>query len=509
MLKALQTLFSALINTEIFMKLNKHISKLALMALLLILIGGFIVRLYKFNGPVADWHSWRQADTSSVSRNFVSGGFDLLHPTYDDLSNVPSGIYDNPHGYRFVEFPIYNAMQAGLFVAFGHLTLEEWGRLVTIFCALLSSVFLYLIVKKRQGLLAGLLAAFFFVFLPFNIYYSRVILPDPLMVTFILGTIYFFDLWLNTSIKNKVSGIKYLLLFGLTLVFAAGAFLIKPFAAFFMLPMLVLAFEKYGWTLFKKWPLWVLAIVSVLPFAAWRIWMQQYPAGIPQSWWLFNSNGIRFKGAFFQWLFAKRIGEMILGFWGLVMFGLGLISVQKKNYWFFVSFLVSSLIYLSVVATGNVQHDYYQIPIIPSLAIFLAIGSAFLINPTKEIVSRYKTIPILTVAVCFMFAFSWFVVRDFYDIDNPSIIAAGAAVDRLTPKNAKVIANYNGDTTFLYQTKRSGWASFEKSLPQMIKMGADYLALVNPTAADINLGTQYKIIAQTQQYIIFNLRQKP
>jgi len=468
-----------------------------------ILILGFAVRLYKFNGPIADWHSWRQADTSSVSRNFVSTGFDLLHPRFDDLSNVPSNKYDNPQGYRFVEFPIYNVFQAGLFMALGHLTIEQWGRMVTIFCSLFSAVLLYLIVKRREGFLTGLLAAFFFVFLPFNIFYSRTILPDPLMVTFILGAIYCFDLWLGAKPK-----LQSLLLFVLACIFAAGAFLIKPFALFFMLPMLYLAYEKYGFNLVKKWQLWLLAIGSVIPFAAWRIWMLQYPAGIPQSWWLFNGSKIMFKGAFFQWLFAQRIGEMILGYWGLVIFGLGLIFVKKKNYLFFVSFLVASLLYLFVVATGNVQHDYYQIPIIPSLAIFLGIGSAFLINPAKEIISRYKTTPILVTAVLFMFAFSWFAVRAFYDIDNPSIIAAGAAVDKLTPKNAKVIANYNGDTSFLYQTKRKGWASFEKDLPEMVKMGASYLALVNPTPADIHLGTMYKIIAQTPQYIIFDLRQK-
>jgi hypothetical protein len=324
------------------------------------------------------------------------------------------------------------------------------------------------------------------------------------MVTFILGAIYCFDLWINQN-----SRFKAIALFILTLIFSAGAFLIKPFAGFFMLPMVYLAFEKYGVSFLKKWQLWVLAVLAILPFGAWRIWMQQYPAGIPQSWWLFNGSNIRFKGAFFQWLFAQRIGEMFLGYWGLVIFGLGMIFTQKKNYLFFVSFLAGSLLYLFVVATGNVQHDYYQIPIIPSLAIFLGIGGAFLLNPAKEIISKYKTIPIFIISVLFMFAFAWFAVRAFYDIDNPSIIVAGAAVDKLTPKNAKVIANYNGDTTFLYQTKRKGWASFEESLPQMIQMGAGYLALVNPTLADIHLGTMYKIIAQTPQYIIFDLRQKP
>ena len=36
----------------------------------IILLLGFGVRLYKITSPIADWHSWRQADTASVTRNF-------------------------------------------------------------------------------------------------------------------------------------------------------------------------------------------------------------------------------------------------------------------------------------------------------------------------------------------------------------------------------------------------------------------------------------------------------
>lgn len=484
---------------------SKKLFYLKIIGLVLIFAVGFIVRLYRFNGPVADWFSWRQADTSAVSRNFVTGGFDLLHPRFDDLSNVPSGIYDNPQGYRFVEFPIYNVFQAGLFITAGHLTLEEWGRLVTIFFSLLSALFLFLIVKRRDSFLSGTLAAFFFLFLPFNIYFSRTILPDPLMVTFILGSIYFFDLWVNKDLRLKIYDLRFLI----ALILTISAFLIKPFAAFFMLPMVFLAFEKFGFSFLKKSQLWIFAIISLIPLGLWRVWMQQYPAGIPQSSWLFNSNNIRFKGAFFHWIFARRIGELILGFWGLPVLILGIIAKRKKNSLFFLSFILSSLIYVSVVATGNVQHDYYQIPIVPSIAIFLGLGSAFLLNPPKEYVSRFKTVPILIVCVLFMFSFSWFEVRDFFNINNPSIVIAGQAVDSMTPKNAKVIALYGGDTSFLYQTKRKGWASFEKPLPELIKMGADYLVIANPRLDDYGIGKTYKVVSATGNYILFNLHEKP
>src|SRR3989344_434366 len=106
------------------------VSKFVWGTLVLILVLGFIVRLYRFGSPIADWHSWRQADTSSVSRNFVKNGFDILHPKFDDISNIASGM-DNPEGYRFVEFPLYNLHQATFFLLFNYFTLEEWGRIET------------------------------------------------------------------------------------------------------------------------------------------------------------------------------------------------------------------------------------------------------------------------------------------------------------------------------------------------------------------------------------------
>src|SRR5689334_16872031 len=97
--------------------------KIAWIVLFFIFLIGFASRLYKINNPIADWHAWRQADTSAVSRNFVTGGFNLLYPKFDDLSNVPSGIYDNPQGLRFVEFPIFNVFQATAYIFFPKLSL--------------------------------------------------------------------------------------------------------------------------------------------------------------------------------------------------------------------------------------------------------------------------------------------------------------------------------------------------------------------------------------------------
>ncbi|MCL5113977.1 MAG: glycosyltransferase family 39 protein [Patescibacteria group bacterium] len=479
--------------------------RLEFIILSLILILGFFTRLYKFDSPIADWHAWRQVDTSAVSRNFVKYGFDVLHPIFYDLSNVPSGVWENPKGYRFVEFPIYNVFQASLFKFIGKLTIEQWGRLVTIFSSLLSSIFLYLIVKKHLNGFVGLLTAFFFTFIPFNIYFGRVVLPDSSTVAAFLGAIYFLERWIE---KEKLAIFNFH--FFIALIFTSVAFLLKPFVIFFFLPILYLLYEKYGFTFLKNKKLWIFAVLSILPFVLWRIWMLQYPGGIPQSGWLLNGNNIRFKGAFFHWIFAERLSNLILGYWGLPLFIVGLLlKLPKKSYLFFLSFLISSILYVTTFATGNVMHDYYQILIMPSIAIYLALGSYFLWE-NKANIYRPVSIVILFASIAFMLSFGWFNIRAFYNINHPELIRDGKIIDSLTPKDAKVIVpTADGDTTALYFMDRQGWSSFEKPLPDLIKMGATHLVIFAPKSYDYDFGKSYKLVYASSEFLLFNLRQKP
>ena len=480
----------------------RSMKRLNLSIIFIILILGFALRLYKFDAPLADWHSWRQADTSAVSRNFVNNGFDFLHPKFDDLSNVPTnGVYDNPQGYRFVEFPIYNTIHGVLFKAFGILTLEQWGRMVSIIASLSSALLIYLIVKKHSTNRAGLIAAFFFSVLPYSVYYGRVILPDPMTNFAILSGIFFFDKFLTEQRGKKWT------YFTVSILFTAASLLLKPFAVFFMLPTVYLAYNAYKFGLFKKWFLWVYLILGIIPLFLWRIWMTQFPEGIPSSDWLFNGGNIRFKGAYFYWIFAERFSKLILGYFGVALFMMGLFSkVKKENLLFFLSLIASSLIYLVVIARGNVQHDYYQILILPTIAIFLGIGSDYLLSINTYNLIKY---PVFIMCTFFTLFFSWYHIRDYFNINNFSIVEAGKIIDEITPKDSKIIADYNGDTTFLYQTKRKGWASQEKQLFEMVKMGANYFALANPKPSDFYFEKDYKIEYSSGILLLYNLNRAP
>lgn len=462
--------------------------------LIFALLVGLALRLYKIDSPVADWHSWRQADTASVAYIYMNEGIDLLRPRFYDISNVQSGFL-NYEGYRFVEFPFINAIHALLAKNFSLFSFDIWGRLISIFFSLVSTLAMFLIGKKLLGRLGGVLAAWFFATLPFNVYYSRVILPEPAAVCFGLLSILFFMIY--------VDGNRLLSLYS-SGIFMALSLLLKPYTIFYALPIIYLAYKKFGIKgMLTNVHLYIYLDVALLPLLLWRTWTWEFPSGVPAYDWVFNGDKIRFRPAFWYWIFGQRIAKLILGFWGVVLVGFGLLQKKRDNPFLYI-FGVGAFLYLSIVATANVRHDYYQVLIVPVIVLMLARGALFLYE--SKGFSRWLSVSILLVSSLFMYMFGWYEVKEYYKINHPEIVAAGQAVSRLLPKDAKVIAPYDGDTAFLYQLKRYGWPVNVSTIDELRRVGADYYVSVNFADKDtIEVLNRFKIIEKTDQYLIADL----
>jgi len=464
----------------------------------IVLVLGFVIRLYKINNPVADWHSWRQADTASVSRVYLENGINLLLPRYHDISSIQTGM-DNPMGYRMVEFPFYNALNVVLAKSFTPISLEVWARLINISIAVTSAFFLYLIGKRLMGNYMGLLSAFFYLFIPYNIYFTRVILPDPMGVMF--GVI---SLW---AFLEFAHGNKKALLF-ISSVFFAMALLIKPYLGFYLFPIIYLAIKKYGIKSFfkeKRVIAGTLAYLAIafIPFLLWRGWEAKFPEGIPFYEWAFNGNLIRFKPSWWYWIFGERLGHLILGSLGLIPFTFGVLNTKVKNL-FIQAFLGGTLFYVAAVANANVMHDYYQILSIPAIALAVASGTVFLWE--GRIFNKILTRIIVVISIGVMLITGWNQIVGNFNINHPEIMEAGEAVDRVTPKDALIVAPYNGDTAFLYQTKRFGWPAIDNSIDNIIEEGADYYVSVNLGSKDTKMiEARFKTVEKTDKYIIIDL----
>lgn len=476
------------------MKFKKYLS---LLILITIMIGGFTVRLYRFNNPIADWHSWRQADTASVTRNFVKNGLDPLYPTFDAENSLNEGQLPNPKRYFFAEFPIYNIIVYEGFTQLGHFSIEQWGRLVSIFFSTFSIGLLYLLVKEFSSKRVALFASFVFAFLPYSIYYGRVIMPDPMHICFSILSLYLVSLWVKS--EKWWYGILAGLAYTITI-------LTKPYGLVLLLPIAYLTLAKWKHRVFSNFSFYLFAIIAIVPFLLWRRHINMYPEGQFATNWLFNQGNIRFTGAFFRWLIYDRLNRLIFATGGFVLFWIGILKGETgKNRFFYYSWLLSILIFFTVIAKGNVTHDYYQLPIVPIGSIFVAIGFDSLISNGKEFHKKILNVIVGLVLVGLMFAFGWYEVRDYFNINHPEIVEAGIAADKILPKNAKVITPYENDSAFLYQTNRYGWTIGGDKIPQWIKEGAQYLISVNYDDTTNFWINKCSVVAKNSRWVIINL----
>lgn len=477
--------------------------KLDLFILSLILIIAFAFRLYKISTPLADLHSWRQADTSSVTRNYVIRGIDLLHPRFDDLSSNQSG-KENPEGYRYVEFPIYNAIVASIYKLYPIFSIEISGRLVTAVFSLFIIAVLYYLGLHESSRITAIIASSVYAVFPFFVFFSRVILPETTSLSLAFLSIFF--LYLYSGSKKKVFT---LISFTISLISFSLSLLVKPPAIFYVFTLIVLFYKKHGFSIIKKPAFYLYFIVSIIPLTLWRLFIQNFPEGIPPFDWLITSvntyqglQNIFLRPAFFRWIFFERINNFILGGYLTFFLILGILVKQKK--YVLTSILFSALAYLFVFQGGNVQHEYYQTFILPAIALFIGVGVSAIYTNQKIFFHPLITYTVVIALFGLSLFFSYYKVKDYYTypVELPQI---ANIVKTLTDKNDKIVTDRLGDTTLLYLTERRGAPSIYRDPPELKKLGYKYLITLHADLIKDLKQKKYKVVFENDTFAMFEL----
>jgi len=465
--------------------------------LLLLVLATILPRLYRFDNPVADWHAFRQADTASATREYVKNGIDVFRPRYQDLSNIQSG-KDNLEGWRMVEFPIANALIAWIVRLMPTLDLVLVSRSFSILFSLGTTLSLYFLIQKISGKTTASLSALFFALMPFSVFYGRAILPEPALLFFMI-----FSLW---QYHNYLEQKKTWLSFGLSALSLALAMLLKPFVIFLGPVYLILTLQKFGKKTLVHLELLLFLVISFGPFWWWRQWIEQFPSGIPANDWLFNSNQIRLRPAWFRWLFYERLTKLLLGFagWAFIFGNLLDFSKKKDELAIYGAWGLGLLTYLIVIATGNVQHDYYQVITLPFVAVLLGRGATLFHSFCKKRLGQKSALAIIGATALVSIILSWQNVKGYFNVNHWEYVEAGQVVDQMTPKSAKVIAPAFGDTIFLFQTNRTGWPiGFE--IDNKINKGATHYVTTSYDDEARDLEAKYQTLVKTSKYLLLDL----
>ncbi len=477
--------------------------KLDFFILSFILTLALVFRLYKISTPLADLHSWRQSDTSAVTRNFVKRGIDLFHPRYDDLSSNQTG-KENPEGYRFVEFPLYNAITASVYSFYPVFSIEVYGRLVSAVFSLFIIAILYYLCLKERNRTTAIIASLVYSMFPFFVFFSRVILPETTSLSFVFLSLFFLHLFGNS--KKKTSSILWYIL---SLIFFAFSLLVKPPALFYAITLLVIFFNTYKFSLFKKPQVYLYFILGLIPLVLWRLYIQNFPEGVPPSDWLITSvntyqglQNIFFRPAFFRWIFFERINNYMLGGFLTFFFVLGILIKHKKS--ILTSIFISAFVYLFVFQGGNVQHEYYQTYILPAIALFVGVGASAVFENRKLFYHPVIISIVVLVLFALSFSFSFYKVRDYYSFPS-ELPQIANVVKTLTNENDKIVTDRSGDTTLLYLTERRGAPSIYKEPAELKKLGYMYLVTLHEDLIKKLKQEKYKAVFENNTFAMFAL----
>ena len=443
-----------------------------------------------------------------IARNFYAGGYDIFHPQVDWSGPGP--------GIVGTEFPLVPLLAAAAYRPFG---VEEWiGRSVSVVFFLFSLVFLYRLARSFCPPRVSLLACLIYGVTPLSVQCGRSFMPDMAALSLSLGALYYFTRYLQK--RNRWDHLRMSALMSLGI-------LAKAPLAIIGLPMAYLAWQKDGFEFLRRRDLWVFAVVALVPAALW--YAHAYSASTAELVFgsgkthFFGENGLRVLslksyGSILQYFFLSGLTLPVLA---LAVAGLcspRCRPARRLSMWWLLAFAI----FLVFCGSGN-KHQWYQLPAVPPLALLAGVAADSLACS----LSRRKP---LAFALLALLAATFFYqgrnsLRNHYKPWAEQYRTAGVTVDRLAPPDALVIAADNGNPTEIYYSGRKGWHFYNPTdgpaaverLEEFRAAGADYLILTQYNFWWLDyyqelaerLEYRYGRAAETEDFIIFDLRHKP
>lgn len=431
--------------------------------LLFLMALALIPRLYNLNSPVIGVHSWRQADTAAIARNFYEAL--LAHPgqllTFFGCFAYPQVDWGGG-GYAETEFPLYPALVSLIYRVFGpH---EIYARGLSVIFSLIGLYFLYKLIELCFDRSIAFWSALFYAILPLSVFYSRTVQPESLVIMSSLGGLYFFKRWLRHDHQRIDLFVSW--------IFVAIATLLKVLPIVYLgLPLLFLASLKFKYKLFLRWDLWLYALGIFGVTAVWYIHAHNIflDTGLTFGFWSGDTDRYSWTSLLSLKYWLDIIFRVMVRHFAVLGFFVALIGLtyrrQKAEDWMWEVGLVGSFLAGALAPTSSYVHEYYQLPVMFFGVVFIGKVCARVFDPhrAKNYPSKNKRWqqPALATAL----ALTVVTGSAIYTIDymlpentaNSTVYLLSELVDKYTPSDAKLLTTTGGDPTLLYLSHRKGW----------------------------------------------------
>lgn len=489
-------------------------NKIILWIVLVLVFGlGLAIRLYDLTDIPLDFHPTRQLHSAIMARG-------MYYQHLDDVSEWKRDMAVRQwKAEGLIEPPFIEWLTAQAYKLIGNDTL--WvARLYSIFFWMLGSIAMFLLAKELTGIDGAVIALIYFLILPYGAIASRAFQPDPLLTALIV-----FALWAMVTWYRKPTW-HWVITAGLI---GGIAILSKATAVFFVGSAWVglIVIGKGLRKAVRDPQVWTLAFLTVLPYALFHYY-GMYISGLLQS---------QFSLRFFPQLWSDPVfylrwnGEIssVVGFeWFLLAF-LGTFLIRERAHRaMLIAVWFGYFAYGMTLPYHISTHDYYQLPLIPVVAIGLAAGSEALFRNLKG--SKWLLYPAVIGVVLFgMVIKAWDVRVTLKRMDYHNEVAfweklggklnPGSAVVGLTHDYGYRLAywgwvqsdNWMTSGDFNYR-QLAGYEYDMETLFEELTAGREFFVvtlfgeLEHQPALKSMLYSNYPIYEQTDEYLIFDLR---
>ena len=430
----------------------------------------FVAHLPGITTPPLDEHAWRQTDTAAVVRNFSAESANIFLPRIDMRSNF-SGITG-------MEFPLYNYLVAGTNVVFGF---THWhGRVLSLLFAMSGLGMFYFLLNRRYGKGLANVATALMALSPLYFLFAKNIQPDMLMLALAIAALYFTQVYID----SKKAWAIYVAIACLSV-----AMLVKIPIIFVSLPMIYMIGWQRITTLVNVKIVAFCIAVLVLPNAAWYLWSAHLSShyGLGQYFYgdisITGSLHLAVQKGFWRtiadYLLPMRFPAVLL----YVFAGLGVVIALIKKQYLGLIWFGSFVVFIGGFAIKSFYHNYYSLPLVPSLALIMAIGIFWLYQKVQD-EDRLMSKVLVVLAVAAMTLAFFNRSANLYAAQLPtSYVGLEAIMNSISDPKDLIVTNGAGTPEELYFANRKGWSltSSNITIPEarqsLSMLGAKYIVV--------------------------------
>ncbi len=470
------------------------------LALAILLSLAALIRLYQFQAPMADNLQAKQVYVANKARAIARTPWNPLRNTLDFLDE---------QGHRLTlteEIPLYTGLLGLAYRLFGeHDTL---GRILSLLGTLVALAAFFDLVRREHDNQTALVATFLFNLSPLLIFYGRAILPDPWMLACMLlsAACYRRDLdgqgpgWL---VATALAGLS------------AATF--KYFGLMVLLPLAEMTRRQGGWRACLNGRFVGLSAAMLGPIALWMLFVFiQTPNPVRSGWaagqpvypyLIVQDPGVLATRAFYASWFSRFLLRDC-GPVTAVLIVLGVAAVLSRRLrpgpmlgvW-----TVMGMAFYVLLGPKLIDHDYYELMMLPAASLWGALGwSALRLRTKRTQRASERTIANgprrlawwpTSLLVAALFVQSPWVMGSMFQLDQGKVDLA-ERLKRVCPPEGRVVTMGPGIAlvVVLHYSEREGWAirgrehaeDWPALLDRCRAQGAQYLALyfdpkTNPT----------------------------